>query len=217
MSALLKKELRLGALLLTYLFIGFGLMAMIPGYPILCGVFFITLGIFQSFLNAREANDLVYSVLLPVAKADVVKGKFLFAAFIELAGFAVMAVLTLVRMTLLKDAPVYRQNALMNANLFFLGTVLLIFGLFTLIFVGGYFKTGYKLGKPFVIYIIAAFLVVGAAEALHHFPGCGAVNAFGFDHLGLQFLLFACGAALYALLTFAAYRKACRDFEKIDL
>ena len=53
MSALLKKELRLGALLLTYLFIGFGLMAMIPGYPILCGVFFITLGIFQSFLNAR--------------------------------------------------------------------------------------------------------------------------------------------------------------------
>ena len=85
MSALLKKELRLGALLLTYLFIGFGLMAMIPGYPILCGVFFITLGIFQSFLNAREANDLVYSALLPVAKADVVRGKFLFAAFIELA------------------------------------------------------------------------------------------------------------------------------------
>ena len=217
MSALLKKELRLGALLLTYLFIGFGLMAMIPGYPILCGVFFITLGIFQSFLNAREANDLVYSALLPVAKADVVKGKFLFAAFIELAGFAVMAVLTLVRMTLLKDAPVYRENALMNANLFFLGTVLLIFGLFNLIFVGGYFKTGYKLGKPFVIYIIAAFLIVGAAEALHHLPGCGAVNAFGFDHLGLQLLLFACGAALYALLTFAAYRKACRDFEKIDL
>ena len=68
-----------------------------------------------------------------------------------------------------------------------------------------------------MIYIIAAFLVVGAAEALHHFPGCGAVNAFGFDHLGLQLLLFACGAALYALLTFAAYRKACRDFEKIDL
>ena len=217
MSALLKKELRLGALLLTYLFIGFGLMAMIPEYPILCGVFFITLGIFQSFLNAREANDIVYSALLPVAKADVVKGKFLFAAFIELAGFAVMAILTLVRMTLLKDAPVYRENALMNANPFFLGTVLLIFGLFNLIFVGGYFKTGYKLGKPFVIYIIAAFLVVGAAEALHHFPGCEAVNAFGFDHTGLQLGLLLGGAALYALLTFAAYRKACRDFEKIDL
>ena len=217
MSALLKKELRLGALLLTYLFIGFGLMAMIPGYPILCGVFFITLGIFQSFLNAREANDLVYSALLPVAKADVVKGKFLFAAFIELAGFAVMAVLTLVRMTLLKDAPVYRQNALMNANLFFLGTVLLIFGLFNLIFVGGYFKTGYKLGKPFVIYIIAAFLVVGAAEALHHVPGCGAVNAFGFDHIGLQCVLFLAGLTAFLIMTLLSYRSACRHFEKIDL
>ena len=49
MNVLLKKEMRLSALLLTYLFIGFGVMTLVPGYPILCGAFFITLGIFQSF------------------------------------------------------------------------------------------------------------------------------------------------------------------------
>ena len=217
MSALLRKELRLGALLLTYLFIGFGLMTLIPGYPILCGVFFITLGIFQSFESAREANDIVYSALLPVAKSDVVKGKFLFAAFIELAGFVLMLILTLLRMILLADAPVYRQNALMNANPFFLGMVLVIFGLFNLIFVGGYFRTGYKLGKPFVIYIAVAFLAVGTGEALHHVPGLEALNAFGFEHIGLQLSLLLSGAVLYALMTFFAYRKACRDFERIDL
>ena len=217
MNALLKKELRLSALLLTYLFIAFAFMTMIPGYPILCGVFFITLGIFQSFQSAREANDIVYSALLPVAKSDVVKGKFMFAAFIELAGFVIMAAMTLVRMTVLADSPVYRSNALMNANPFYLGTALLIFGLFNLIFVGGYFRTGYKLGKPFVIYIITAFVVVGIAEAVHHVPGLEAVNAFGFDHLSLQLILFAVGAACYALLTFLAYKKACRDFEMIDL
>ena len=49
MNVMLKKEMRLSALTLTYLFIGFGAMTMLPGYPILCGVFFITLGIYQSF------------------------------------------------------------------------------------------------------------------------------------------------------------------------
>ena len=61
MSALLKKELRLSASILSYLFIAFGAMAMLPGYPVLCGAFFVTLGIFQSFQSAREANDIVYS------------------------------------------------------------------------------------------------------------------------------------------------------------
>ncbi len=217
MKALLRKEMRLCTLLLTYLFIGFGFMSLVPGYPILCGAFFLTLGIFQSFQSAREANDTVYSALLPVAKRDVVKGKFIISAFIELCCFAVMAAMTLVRMTVLSDSPVYRSNALMNANPFFLGAALLIFGLFNAIFVGGYFKTGYKLGKPFVTYIIAAFMVIFAAEALHHIPGFEAVNAFGFDRIGLQLLLLAAGALLFTALTVLSYNKACADFEMIDL
>ena len=67
MNALLNKEMRLSASILSYLFIGFGLMTLLPGYPILCGVFFVTLGLFQSFQSAREANDIVFSALLPVA------------------------------------------------------------------------------------------------------------------------------------------------------
>lgn len=217
MSALLRKEICLSSMLLTWLFIGFGAMTMIPGYPILCGVFFITLGIYQSFQSAREANDILYSALLPVAKRDVVKGKYQFVMTVELCGFALMAILTLLRMTILEDAVVYRQNALMNANLFYLGSALFVFGLFNVIFVGGFFRTAYQIGKPFVIYIIAAFLMIGFFEALHHFPGLAAVNAFGFDHLVLQMTLLLCGALLYAVMTLISYQKACADFEKIDL
>ena len=217
MNALLRKEMKLSSLLLTYLFIGFAIMTLCPGYPILCGVFFITLGIFQSFQSAREANDIVYSALLPVAKRDVVKGKFQFVLFIELCGFALMVILTLVRMTALSDAPVYLKNALMNANPFFLGMALLVFALFNVIFVGGYFRTGYNIGKPFVIYIVVAFVTIGIAEALHHVPGLGALNAFGFEHIGLQLITFILGAACFAVLTYLSYNKACRDFEMIDL
>ena len=142
MSALLRKEIRFSSLPLTWLFISFGVMTLIPGYPILCSVFFITLGIYQSFQSAREANDILYSALLPVAKNDVVKGKYQFVMTVELyqfvmtvelCGFALITVLTLLRMTVLKDSSIYRQNALMNANLFYLGAALFVFGLLFLV------------------------------------------------------------------------------------
>ena len=79
MLNLLRKEISLDASPLGYLFIAFGLMFLIPGYPILCGAFFVTLGIFQSFQSMREANDMVFSALLPIAKMDAVKGKYLFS------------------------------------------------------------------------------------------------------------------------------------------
>ena len=217
MSALLKKEMRLSASILSYLFILFAFMTLLPGYPILCGAFFITLGLFQSFQSAREANDIVYTALLPVAKHDVVKGKFLFCVFIELTGFVLMAALTLVRMTLLSENTVYRQNALMNANPFYLAVVLLIFGLFNWIFVGGFFKTAYKFARPFVTYIIVCFLVIGVAEALHHVPGLEALNAFGFEQLALQLAALFGGILAYGLITLVSYKAACTRFENIDL
>lgn len=217
MKNILKKEMTLSASVLSYLFIAFGLMFFVPGYPILCGVFFTTLGIFQSFQNAREANDIVFSALLPVAKTDVVKGKFLFSCLIELCSVFLMACAAIIRMTVFKDAPVYRSNVMMNANLFALGMALLMFGLFNLIFVGGFFKTAYKIGKPFVTHMVAAFLMIGIGETLHHIPGLEAVNAFGLEFLNLQLGLFTVGIMAYIVITALSYRRACRNFARIDL
>ena len=217
MNNLLRKEMRLSASILSYLFIPFGLMFLLPGYPILCSAFFVSLGLFQSFQSAREANDIVFSALLPVAKRDVVKGKYLFVCLIEACALALMAVCVVLRMTVFSSSVVYRSNALMNANGFALGTAFVIFGLFNLIFVGGFFKTAYKFARPFVGFIIAAFLAVFLAEALHHIPGLERLNAFGTDHMALQMILLAGGIVVYLLMTFLSFRKACRDFERIDL
>ena len=217
MRNIMRKEMKLSASPLCYLFILFGLMFFLPGYPILCGAFFVTLGLFQGFQFAREANDIVFSALLPVSKSDVVKGKFLFVCFIEGCSLLLMLISALIRMTALADSAVYRANALMNANLFALGGALVIYGLFNVIFVGGFFKTAYKIGKPFVIYIIASFLVLGVLEALHHVPGLEALNAFGFDHFGLQLVCLLAGLAVFLIMTLLSYRAACRHFEKIDL
>ena len=217
MRNILWKEMKLAASPLSYLFLAFGLMFFLPGYPVLCGAFFITLGLFQSFQRMRESNDIVFSALLPIAKRDVVKGKLAFVSLIELAGILIMTAAVLLRATVFSASQVYVNNALMNANGFALGVAFLVFGLFNLVFVGGFFRTAYKFTLPFVSYIIISFLVIGAAEALHYFPGCSAVNAFGFSHLPLQLGCLGAGAAAFLLLTLLAFKVSAGRFEKIDL
>ena len=68
MKNLLIKELRLPTSILSWLFLAFAAMTLIPGYPILLGSFFVCLGIFQSFQTIRENNDVLYTVLLPVER-----------------------------------------------------------------------------------------------------------------------------------------------------
>lgn len=75
MYKLFMKEVRAASHPLSFIFIIFSFMFLIPGYPILCAPFFVTLGIFQSFQKARENGDIFFSVLLPIPKKDVVKGK----------------------------------------------------------------------------------------------------------------------------------------------
>lgn len=128
-----------------------------------------------------------------------------------------MTLIEVLRMTVFADSPVYRENALMNANGFALGTAFVLFGLFNAIFVGGFFRTVYRIGKPFIIYIVVNFVVIAVAEALHHFPGLSALNAFGTDAFGLQMGLLILGMSIYVVLTYISFRKSCSQLERIDL
>ena len=217
MSKLLKKELRLAASPLSYWFLAFSLMTMIPGYPILVGGFFVCLGLFQSYQNAREQNDVIYTALLPVAKTDIVRAKLGFTVLIEIAAWCLSAVLTLVRMLLMSSAGVYTANAMMNANLVYLGWLAVLYGLFNVIFVRGYFKTVYKIGKPFVIFTILGLLVVAVAEVMHHLPGLAWLNSTGFDRFGGQLVFLLAGISLYLIMTGYTLNASVRSMERLDL
>ena len=213
---LLRKELRLFASPLSYFFLLFGILTLAPGYPILLGAFFITFGIFQSFLAGRENHDTLYTALLPIARRDVVRAKFAFCVLIESCGFLLMLSLTLLRMTVWKDAAVYRQNALMNANPLFLGFTLVVFAVFNVVFVGGFFKTSYKYGAPFIAFIAAAFIITGIAEALHFFPGLHGLNATALHDAASLWWTTLLGAAVYAIGTYLSYKISVKRFERVD-
>lgn len=216
---LLYKELRLTASPLTLLFVLFGAMTLLPGYPILVSGIVLCLGIFYSFQTARDANDLLYTVLLPVEKTDVVAGKYAFVCFVELLAFALMAALTVLRMTLpaFQNAPFYVHNIMMAANPLFLAFALLLFTAFNLLFVGGFFKTARGFAPPLVHFLIAAVLITCAGEALHHIPGLAFLNRSAGEGMWVQYAALLVCAAAYVMGTWWSCGRSMERFEKIDL
>ena len=217
MKSLLIKELRLASSSLSYIFLAAALMTLLPGYPILMSAFFICFGVFHSFQNARETNDVLYTVLLPVEKSCCVRAKFVFTFMIQAVGFLLCAALTVVRMTALSSARPYMNNALMNATPVFLAFVLLIFAAFNTLFVGGFFKTAYKIGMPFLRFGIAALVLIGVAETLPHLPGLAFFHAPAGERLGVQLLALLVCAVIYIVSTWLSCRVAEKRFEAIDL
>ena len=217
MKNLIRKEFCLATHLLTFLFLGFALMTLIPGYPILCGAFFVCFGMFQSYQIGREDHDILYSVLLPVKKTDVVKAKYYAAVLLQMAAFVLFAVFTVIRMVWMWDAAVYRTNALMGANPVFLAFVLIIFAAFNGLFLGGFFKTAYGFGKPFISFSVANFIIIAVGETLHHLPGLGWLNALEAGAAGRHLPILFVAALVYAAVTAASCKASQRRFEIIDL
>ena len=217
MKNLLTKELRLTATILSYLFILFAVMTLIPGYPILVGAFFICLGIFYSFQLGRENNDILFTVLLPVEKSDAVRAKYLFTVFIQTAGFVLAFILTIIRMTALSAAPVYTTNPMMNANPAYLGWMLIVFTLFNTVFLGGFFKTAFNFGKPFVLFCIISFVWIAIVEALHHIPGLVWLNDTDALTDGRHWLILIVCLVIYVLVTWLSCKKSIKRFDEVDL
>lgn len=215
MKQLLKKELGFTALPLSYLFLLFSLMTLVPGYPILMGGFFLCLGLFQSMLSAREQQDLTFTLLLPVSKAEAVAAKYLFTMLIQGSYWLLCALFTVLRMTVLSQATVYRENPMMNANPAYLGWNLLLFLLFNQLVLGGYWKDGNSLGRPFLCFGAATLVLVALGETLHHIPGLEVLNAI--TAAPIQWLIFGIGVCLYFPLTCLSMKNAQRHFEAVDL
>ena len=205
MRKLLYKEMKLSANPLSYWFITFSAMTMIPRYPILVGSFFICLGIFYTYQQVRECDDITYTVMLPVRKQDVVTAKYLFVLFIECIAFILCLFLTIIRMRFLGDA-----------HAAYLGYIMLVFATFNSVFLAGFFKTAYKIGKPFILFCAVATVIIFMGEILHHIPGLESLN----DSSNLnvsQIVIFLLGVAMFKLCTWFSYQKAIKYFERIDL
>ena len=216
MNKLLKKEFTFTAHPIVYFFISFSLLTLVPSYPIVLSAFFMGLGFFQNFQIACQQNDVVYSAMLPVRKRDIVTARYLFVIIIEVIFLVFSSIFAALRMTVLADAAPFAENMMINANIVYLAWLLIEFCVFNVVFVGGFWKTAYKVGKPFFMFSIWTFVVVGLSEAMHHIQRLQFLNSKD-QRLGIQISIFIAACAIYILFTLLSIKKSQDRFERIDL
>ena len=95
MKTLLYKQLRLACHPMTPVFCLSGIMLLIPNYPYSVAFFYVTLGLFFTFLNMREQKDIYYSALLPLRKRDTVRAAVAFTVLVELLSVVITALFCL--------------------------------------------------------------------------------------------------------------------------
>ena len=106
MSELLYKELRLAAHPNLYVFMLMGMLLLVPSYPFGVVFLFGLLGPYISVFYDRETRDTYFTVLLPIKKADVVKGKCALFTFAQLGQLIISVPFALLR-PLLYDCLLY--------------------------------------------------------------------------------------------------------------
>lgn len=214
MKTLLYKQFRLLCHPMTLIFCLFGAMVLIPNYPYSVTFFYVTLGLFFTFLNMREQKDIYYSALLPIRKRDAVKAAMVFAVFIELLSVVITALFCLLSARIQPG----KDNAVgMDGNFMLLGVGFLLYAVFNLVFFTSLYRSGYKVGAAYVKANVALWPLMAVAEAVVHFPGLEWLNRVDLQANLRQIPILVVGALSFAGLNIAAYERAAALYEKVDL
>lgn len=210
MKALIFKEFKLAAHPTCFIFLAFGAMLLIPNYPYYVAFFYTTLSLFFYFLNGRENRDILFTALLPVSKADMVKARCTVCAIFEL-----LAVIIAVPFSFLNRA-LYGPCPLADCNVAFFGLTFVMFAIFNGLFIPRFYKTAYKLN--FLVPCIVVFLFIGAAIALVFFPGIGDyLDATSPEGMVAQLPVLIGGLVIFIVGMVLTCRRSVRNFEKVDL
>lgn len=215
MADLLRKEFKLALHPTAIIFLALSAMMLIPNYPYYVIFFYTGLAVFFICLSARENNDVVYSMMLPAAKSDIVKARILMAALLEIAQIVIAVPFAVIRQNM--DIPGNQVG--MDANISLFGLSLIMLGLFNYSFFSAYYKDIKKVGTAFVKASTLVFVYMAVAETCDH-----AVPFFKnvLDmpdpmYITNKLIVLAAGAAVFVALTLAVCRKAAGSFEGADI
>ena len=196
-------------------FLLFNFMVMIPNYPYYVVTFYASMSVYFVGAFARENKDAFYTMLLPVRKRDVVRGRMMFVSAYQLLSTAIV-----VLFAELNPARFDMPNMVgMDANIVLAGISLVLLGIVNLIFFPRYYRNTNKVGVPFFFAaIILAVLVIVAEISTHTIPFVAEVlDTPDPYYLAQKLPVFFAGLGLYLVLTFASYQISWRIFEKTDV
>jgi hypothetical protein len=229
MKNLLRKEFLLSSNPQLIIFLFFGALVVIPSWPSMVAMIYVLGGFATIFPRALADQDIQYTAMLPIRKSDVVVGKGVYVVLLELASLLFSIPFALVKILAIDPAlnKVAEANSDYGNVTFTLATepglgaygyVLLAFGIFNLILFPWYYKNPAKVNIPPLIALLGAGATLGLGIGLGYmsFELTGASSANWLFWLS-ESLTLALGLLAFVLLTIIALKKACKNFDKIDL
>lgn len=215
MKNLLYKEFALAMHPTVYIFLILDTMLLIPSYPYYVAFIYTLLAVFLIFLTGRETKDILYTVSLPIRKRDVVRARCWMIAMIEVA-----QIILAVPFAFLTHVLNPKGNlAGIEANVAFFGFVFIMYALFNILFIPGFYKTGYKLGGNFAIAgtVVLVYIAVMEIAVQVIQPLKANLDTSAPDKMIVQLPILAVGIIFYAAIMVLSYKKAASNFEKVDI
>ena len=213
MRALLYKQFRLVCHPMTWLFAFFGIMLLIPAYPYSVDFFYVTLGLFFSFMQGREQRDTDFSALLPVRKQDTVMAATVFCAIVECAALVIAVPFAVIGAKINPNG----NPVGLDCNVALFAAALLIFAVFNAAFLPAFYRTGYKVGISYLKAMIPTAVVMLLCEALPHFPVLQWLNDTSAAGNLKQLPLLLGALVIYFAALPLTTRVAAKRYEKVDL
>ena len=227
MKNLLYKEYKLCMVPMVPLFYLFALMLLIPSYPYQVAAFFTCNSIFYLLKQASLNGDMLFSAMLPVSKADVVRARVRFVMIVQLIMFLLMIPMILLNHRLYPQG----NPAGTDGSATLLGFVLVVFTVFNAVCLPGFYRDEAKIDKLFLFGVLSVFgwvilsegfmIVAGAAQKsvplfawveshLDCYPVAGGAWA-------AQLVVLAACALIYGVGTVLTTQRAVRCLEGQDL
>lgn len=223
MKALLYKELRLAMHPICYLFIVlFPFMLLIPSYPVAIGFIYVLVCYPILFLGAnkgQQSNDLLYSVLLPIRKKDIVLARIFTVSLMQLVFILLMSALYPLALMIRKNIPNTADVGIgLSGFVSVLGIALVGFAIADLIFFPIYYKHGKSIVMSTLLTILGFIFYLSIFTiGLPYVPGLeGYKTALCDSGLGIQFGVLGGALVIYVLLHIVVYRVSSKLLEKVD-
>ena len=210
---LLYKEMRLVAHPTSIVFAFLGCLVLVPSYPYSVIFMFGCLAPYITFLNARETNDVWYTAVLPVTKRESVLGKCLLVVFFQL-----FQLLFSIPFTLSRNAMNIANNPVgLDATVAWYGFGLILYAVFDLVFLTTFYKSGYRVGKSFILAAIPMVFLMVAIEATAHIPVLVWLDSNQPAYIRMQVLILIAGVICFTVFMVLAYQISVKRFTNVDM
>ncbi len=193
-----------------------GALMLIPGWLYFIVLLYFCFIMVPNVLGGFKAqNDLMFSIMMPVRKKDIVGSKIIAFMTYELIHVMIALVYALINFKIYPDFPMI----FLKPNVAFFGLVFVMFGLVNITLFPLYYKTGYNYGLAAIITNVVAVAFAGAVEVLV----LKVDGLYMFMHLVppttvlSHWLLLIVGIIFFLLASWIAYMISIKRFEKVDL